>query len=474
MSSAPVELGPHFVGTQIRDDGQGPLLVSHRLQLTVVAGPDAGSQSALQGTHFRIGTATDNDLVLSDATVSRQHCEIIVRDDRYLVRDLNATNGTSLNGTPVIEAYLAPGARLSLGDTQLLFEPKKKWERIVASEDDHFGDLYGVSNRMRQVFAVLRKVAETDLTCLLNGETGTGKELAARAVHAHSRRSSHPLVVVDCGAISANLMESELFGHERGAFTSAERQRIGAFEAADGGTVFLDELGELPLPLQPKLLRVLEHQELKRVGATKSFQVNVRVIAATHRDLPAMVAEGTFREDLYYRLAEAAVTLPPLRERREDLPIIAARILSQMAAQAQGGSPKAPMALSSEAVQELQQRQWPGNIRQMRNLLRRAASMCSGHVLQLDDLQRLVEPNEAATAATPSQFDIPTQRIAASLPIREARERWIEPFEREYLLSLVKNCDGDLDQAAQRAGIHRKSFERLLRQHQIKPSELRK
>ncbi|MCA9580506.1 MAG: sigma 54-interacting transcriptional regulator, partial [Myxococcales bacterium] len=244
----------NFRGTQVRDDGQGPVLLSHRQKVLVVAGPDQGKEQEVEGTRVTIGTAPSNDLQLRDHTVSRRHCEISVRNDRYYIRDLDSTNGTLLNGTPVVEGILSPGARIRLGDTEIIFEPKKKWERVT--ESDSFGQLKGSSQTMRGVFAMLAKVAATELSCVLVGETGTGKELAARGIHENSARSKKPFIVVDCGAVSKTLISSELFGHEKGAFTGADRQRQGAFEAADGGTIFLDEVGELPLDLQPQLLRV--------------------------------------------------------------------------------------------------------------------------------------------------------------------------------------------------------------------------
>lgn len=264
-------------GTQVRDDGKGPVLLEHRQKVVVVAGPDRGTELEVAGNTMSIGTAANSDLVLHDDTVSRRHCMISVLRDRYVITDLDSTNGTLVDGTPVIEAVLAPGARIRLGNTEVVFQPKKKWERIEAPPEDHFGALIGTSPAMKTVFAMLAKLSPMDLSCILMGETGTGKELAARAIHERSRRHDKPFVVVDCGAISEHLIESELFGHERGAFTGADWQRVGAFEAAHGGTVFLDEIGELPIDLQPKLLRVLERREFRRLGSMRVIEVDVRV-----------------------------------------------------------------------------------------------------------------------------------------------------------------------------------------------------
>ncbi|UJR78267.1 sigma-54 interaction domain-containing protein [Sandaracinus amylolyticus] len=464
-----------FRGTQIRDDGTGPVLLEHRQKVVVVAGPDRGLEAEITGNSLAIGTAPTNDLVLADDTVSRRHCMISVQRDRYVVRDLESTNGTIVDGTPVLEAFLAPGARIRLGDTEILFQPKKKWERIEQQSGDRFGQLWGRSEAMKPVFALLAKLAPTDLSCILVGETGTGKELAARAIHDASRRAAKPFVVVDCGAISDNLIESELFGHERGAFTGADRQRIGAFEAAHGGTVFLDEIGELPIDLQPKLLRVLERREIKRLGSTRLLEVDVRVVAATHRDLPGMVRQGQFREDLYYRLAEVVVSLPALRERRGDVGLLAQRILDEYA------EPGArPPQLDGSAIEELERRNWPGNVRELRNVLRRSMMMTSGPMLRAADLRLGAGPGGTSSRPPPpSPVDLtgeeatsPSIDVADDLPIKDARERWVAPMEREYLIRVLKRCGGDLDRAAADAGVHRKSFERLLRQHGIKAGEV--
>jgi DNA-binding NtrC family response regulator len=480
-----------FRGTQVRDDGAGPVMLEHRHRLLVVEGPDRGLEVEVPATKLTIGTAPTNELVLADTTVSRRHCILSVEGDRYVLRDLDSTNGTVVDDTPVREAYLAPGARIRLGDTQIVFQPRKKWERVDVSRADHFGALYGTADAMRPVFSLLAKLAPTDLSCILVGETGTGKELAARAIHDHSPRAGKPFVIVDCGAISDNLIESELFGHERGAFTGADRQRVGAFEAAHGGTVFLDEIGELPVELQPKLLRVLERKEIKRLGASRHQDVDVRVIAATHRDLPGMVKTATFREDLYYRLAEVVVELPPLRDRLGDIALIAQRILDELGDE--GGQVH---KLSEDAIASLARRPWPGNVRELRNVLKRAVVLASGPTLTASDLAQSnlraggrertdgmrdsspgssALPNNSPSVAMPPSAAPPGEpmEVGDELPIKEARDRWVAPMEREYLLRVVKRCNGDLDKAAEEAGIHRKSLERLLRQHGLKAGDFR-
>jgi DNA-binding NtrC family response regulator len=310
---------------------------------------------------------------------------------------------------------------------------------------------------MRAVIALLAKIAPTSLYVILTGETGTGKELAARAMHDGSPRAAKSFVIVDCAAVSPTLVESELFGHERGAFTGADRARPGAFELADGATLFLDEIGELPLDLQAKLLRALERGEVKRLGASKHAEVDVRVVAATHRDLPEMVEAGRFREDLYFRLAEVVVELPPLRARDGDLAYLAERILDEERA---GSAPA--KRLAPDALDALARRTWPGNVRELRNVLRRAAALATGDHIRVSDLAappRSVPPPPPAT---------PRVTVSADVPLREARDRAIADVERTYLEQMLERFGGDLDRVAEAAGLHRKSVERLIRQHGLR------
>lgn len=462
-----------FRGTQIRESQTGPLIVSHRQKICVINGPDKGLEKELVGTRVAIGTSDDNEIVLHDSTVSRRHCEITVVSDRYVLRDLDSTNGTWIDGAEVKEAFLAPGSRLRVGDTELIFEPKKKWEAIHDFEGDHFGELYGRSKAMRDVFALLTKVASTDLSCVLHGETGSGKELAARGLHQASSRAQKPFVVVDCGAISESLIESELFGHERGAFTGADRQRAGAFEVANQGTVFLDEIGELPIELQPKLLRALERREVKRLGATQSIHVDIRVVAATHRDLPAMVQAKTFREDLYFRLAEVVVKLPPLATRLDDIGLLVERMVQEEVKR--GSKVK---QVHPDVIELLCARRWPGNVRELRNVVRRAVSFASGVVLTVEDLktsggmQNLVPTAFSNDPPTQPILDVSSLSGAQSpvneLPLKDAREQWMSNMERDYVEQLLQRFKWDLDLASQHAGVHRKSLERLMRQYGIK------
>jgi DNA-binding NtrC family response regulator len=451
--------GTRFRGTHVTVDSRGEALVAHRHKLVVVQGADRGKEITVEGTHVLIGTHDNCDLVLTDPTVSRRHCEIVVQEDRYLLRDLESTNGSSLGGTPVLEAFLTPGARIGIGHTIVVFQPKKKWVRVAASDREWFGELYGRSHAMREIFGLFERVAPTDLSVVIIGDTGTGKELAARALHAGSQRQDRPFVVVDCGAVSQSLVESELFGHERGAYTGADRSRAGAFELADGGTIFLDELGDLPPPLQPKLLRALEQREVKRLGAARPISVDVRVIAATNRDLRAQVMSGKFREDLYYRLAEVVAILPPLRDRREDI-----QPLAQLFLEAQTRQGGVARQLSPELGAILESRPWQGNVRELRNVIRRACVLARGEVLFPEDL-----PEGGVVRSRSQSVDLDG---ADDMPIKDAREKWTEPMEREYLIRLIRRTQGDLERAAEIAGVHRKSVERLLRKHGLKVQQI--
>jgi len=361
--------------------GRKPLILK-KARFVVVKGKDQGKELVIQKALVTLGTLAENDLVLTDPTVSRNHAVVEEKVDGYVLRDLESTNGTFLDDVRVREGYLATGAVIRLGQTELTFSPLEERIEILRSAADHFGDLIGSSAAMREVFGILERVAPTDMTVLLEGETGTGKELAARAVHIHSRRKSGPFVVFDCGAVAPNLIESELFGHEKGAFTDAVSSRAGAFELADNGTLFLDEIGELAPQLQPKLLRALDQGEVKRVGAGRPQKVNVRVVAATNRDLEKEVKAGAFREDLYYRLSAVRVFLPPLRKRKEDIERIAVHLLNAIA----GDLGKKITGLSPEAAEALMSYPWPGNVRELRNVLARAAALSEGKRIEARDL----------------------------------------------------------------------------------------
>ena len=383
---------------QVYKKGAPVPLTLHRMMLNVEGPglPAGGKTIELDRDVVSVGTLKDNDVVLPDDSVSRKHCELVRAPEGWKVRDVGSTNGTTLAGTRIVEAFLTAGSVVGVGETKLRITPVDEVVAIDPALTDRFGDLIGGSLKMRQLFGVLERVAPTEVTVLIGGETGTGKELAARALHEHSKRAKGPFMIVDCAAVAANLIESELFGHEKGAFTGADRMRKGAFEAADGGTIFLDEIGELPLELQPTLLRVLERREVKRLGSNETRSVNVRVVAATHRDLPGLSKEGKFREDLYFRLAVVEVRLPGLRERLEDLPLLVGGWIEQT-----GGN------ISSEAIALLQTHSWPGNVRELRNVWERARALAGDEV---------IEPKHLASLTVQAAKDVAPKTASAAEP----------------------------------------------------------
>ena len=312
---------------------------------------------------------------------------------------------------------------------------------------------------MLEIFELIRKIAPTDVSVLIQGETGTGKELAARAIHDLSGRSRGPFVVIDCGAIPANLIESELFGHERGAFTGASYARAGAFERAKGGTIFLDELGELRLDLQPKLLRVLENREVRRVGSDRTMAVDVRVIAATNRELLKQVKAGRFREDLYFRLSVIDVHLPPLRERRDDLPHIIDSVLNDPENIKQHGRKR----LTRRALERLRAYPWPGNVRELMNVISHLLAFSEGEEIDLAHLPARLQGSTQGAAVT---FD-------ELLSFKAAKEQVLTAFERDYIVSRLRRSRGNISRAARESGLHRKSVERLAKKHHLSPRALK-
>ena len=320
MTEGDKKFADHIPPTKIAYVSGRPATL-HLRKCKLVSQPTSGKgvEYVFDQPVITIGAMDDNDVVIDDDTVSRYHCRIYQNDDSYLLQDLGSTNGSFINRVRVKEAYLKPGCTLSIGKSDFRFHSLDEQVEIMPAEREKFGHIVGKSLRMREMFGILEKISPTGATVVLEGETGTGKEVVARTIHESSRRADKPFVVFDCGAVPDTLIESELFGHEKGSFTGAIMARQGLFEVAQGGTLFLDELGELGIDLQPKLLRALEQREIRRVGSNKSVKVDVRVVAATNRDLKEEVRQGRFREDLFYRLSVVRLVLPPLRDRKEDI-----------------------------------------------------------------------------------------------------------------------------------------------------------
>jgi len=338
-----------------------------KAKLLIISTTERGREVPIDKDVFTIGAGAQNDLIVTDEAASRRHCEIVQREDGFFLRDLGSTNGTMVQGVRVCEVYLAQGVEFQVGKTRMVFSPLQETMSYPLSTRDSFGRLNGVSAAMRRVFHLAETYARTDAAVLIQGETGTGKELLAEAIHAHSPRSNKPFMVIDCGALAKGVIESELFGHAKGSFTGAGTERVGAFEAAHGGTVFLDEIGELDISLQPKLLRVLEKKEVRRLGANTVRPVDVRIIAATNRNLEREVREGRFREDLYYRLSIVKIELPPLRQRKDDIPMLVRCILKDLT----GSDDVKAWSEFEKSMDLFRQHDWPGNARELRNVIER-------------------------------------------------------------------------------------------------------
>jgi two-component system, NtrC family, response regulator GlrR len=407
-------------------------------RLVITGGDHAGRTHEFAAERLVIGADPRADLVIEDTSVSKFHCELRIDGGVTFVRDLGSRNGTVIDHVPVIEAPLRDGALLTLGRTQLRFEVGSREVELALSPRDRFGRLRGASIAMRSIYPLLEAAASSTSTVLLQGESGTGKDLAAESIHLESARRDGPFIVVDCGAIPGPLLEAELFGHEAGAFTGAAAARVGAFEAAAGGTLLLDEIGELALELQPKLLRAIDRREIQRIGSTQRIPVDVRVIAATNRELKAEVNARRFRSDLYFRLAVLVVTMPPLRARTSDIPVLVGTILDTL------GDRDSAMARSlsgGEYLPELMRHGWPGNVRELRNYVE---SCLARQELTLT----------AVPAAEPT--------IDISAPLRVVRERWLRHVERIYLEELLAAHGGNVSAAARAAGVDRVHMHRLL------------
>jgi len=423
--------------------------------LRVVDGPARGTSLRVGAGRVTVGRDPRNDLVVPDPRVSAIHFEITTGPQGHVLRDMGSTNGTFLGTSRISEAWLGPGARVVIGGSSLELSPLGTKVPVTLSSAPVFGTLVGSSSEMRRLFAILERVSPTDLTTVIEGETGTGKEEVARALHAGSRRREGPFVVLDCGALPRSLAEGTIFGWERGAFTGADRRQLGAFESANGGTLFLDEVGELPPELQPKLLRVLETRAVTRLGDHATHLVDVRVLAATNRDLRRMVNEGRFRSDLFYRLAEVQVALPPLRARPGDIAVLLDHFLRLVAERS--GLP--PTRLTPAAYERLERHEWSGNVRELKNVSERVGMLLAGQLLDADAIAR--ELRLAAPRAG-------TMSVDARLPYKDAKEEVLRQFDAHYLADLWNRCRGNLSAAAREAGLARQNLRALLRKAGIR------
>jgi transcriptional regulator with AAA-type ATPase domain len=409
-----------------------------KFRLRVMTGPDAPRTLESGLTEVSIGSGDDQDLQLTDQYVSRHHCVIRVSEDGLVCEDLDSTNGTLVGGHRVTGAVLSPGDTITVGETVLavdlpgvlpdenVFEP--------LSRTDRFGRVLGRSVAMRRVFGLLERVSTSDATVLIEGETGTGKSALAEAIHDTGPRADKPFVVVDCGALPRHLLESELFGHERGAFTGATETRIGLFESAAGGTILLDDIGELPIDLQPKLLRALERRAIRRVGSCREMAIDVRLIVATHRDLRRAINQRAFRADLWYRINTLRVVLPPLRERRDDIPMLVTCFYQDLLADPAAVPP-------AELVRTMMSSAWRGNVRELRSAV------------------------ERTLIGAPSIQDDVAASAEQGIPFRTAKSLASADWEKRYLAELLPAHDGNVSRAARAAKMNRSHLSELVRRH---------
>ncbi|MGE0789010.1 MAG: sigma 54-interacting transcriptional regulator [Sandaracinaceae bacterium] len=430
--------------TALNRDPLAALVVATRTPAELTWTDARGARRAQIERRASLGSAPGTDVEIADPAVSRVHAELEPRDDGLWIRDVGSTNGSFVNGVRVESARVDPGAVLRVGGTEIAMSRARWPTPIELWPEPWFGPLVGGSVAMRELFATLSRIAVTDSTVLVEGETGTGKELVARAIHESSSRADGPYLVVDCASIAETLLEAELFGHGRGAFTGAVGARNGALLEAHGGTVFLDEIGELPISLQPKLLRFLESKTVRRVGEAQSRAVDVRVIAATHRNLRAMVNDGSFREDLYFRLAVLPVAVPPLRARKEDVPMLVERF-----------APQREQLFTKEILADITARPWLGNVRELRNFVERAVAFGAEQALSMSD----------AEIATAGQADDAFPDVSVDEPFKAVRDRWVSVLERRYLEKVLAEHQGNVTAAARASGLDRSYVYRLILKH---------
>lgn len=439
-------------------DDHAVLVPNVRITLTSPSRQDVYATLGLEP--LVLGSGVGSDLVVADRQVSRKHCELKLTPRGIVVRDLGSKNGTFIDHVPIIEAILDFGRVARIGNSQFKASAAGTPAIVPLSAAGRFGEAVGNSIVMRALFAKLERASATAETILLLGESGTGKEVLARAVHDASPRKNAPFVVLDCGAVSPSLLEAELFGHTRGAFTGAANARAGLLEEAGHGTLFIDEIGEMPLDLQPKLLRALEAREIRRLGATESRPLHARVIAATHRNLRTRIADGTFREDLYYRLAVVEMQVPALRDRKEDIPLLVEHLLQRQ-------QPGARVSeLPPQAMNLLVAHDWPGNVRELRNVVTRLLLFPD----LVGDVFDTMGRNTADRTPAPAPSDAHgNMQALLKLSLKEMRELALEQIEARYLKEKLRLHRFNISRMAEDIGVSRTLVYRLLERHGLRP-----
>lgn len=421
----------------------------------IATGPDKGRSVSIGSAPILFGSDVDADLVCVDRSVSRRHATLFRQGDVVIIEDLGSTNGTYYKDVRVGQVHLPLGQSIRFGKVFVKILPEEELVKTRPHEKDRLGGLIGSDTRMREIFTLIEEVGPSDVTVVIEGETGTGKELVAKAIHDFSKRKKSDFVVFDCSNQPRELIESALFGHVKGAFTGATNQRMGAFSRANQGTIFLDELGEFGKDLQPKLLRVLESREVQKVGSDGYDAVDVRIIAATNRNLKAEVQAERFREDLYYRLAVIKIVLPALRERLSDIPLLVEHFLAQQ---------ESPCVVDPGCFESLKNYTWPGNVRELKNLVDRASALNRGKS-GIDLSAYLSDRDEVASTKN--------LKISEFVSFKEAKGKVVADFESQYIETLLRQHKNNISMAAREAGIDRKHFKELMRKHGIeaKPAD---
>ena len=423
----------------LKFDEQKKRLTTENIELVVQSPDQPAMRRHMPAREFIIGHHAACDIAVADPYVSRRHCKMINEDGRLALIDLASTNGTYVGNTKIDRMSIPPRGAFRIGRSTIHYRLERISEIIGPSKNTRLGNMIGHSKAMREVFALIERVAPSDASVCITGESGTGKELAARELHNRSPRRRGPFVAVNCGALPSSIIESQLFGHERGSFTGAVERAAGLIEQASGGTLFLDEIGEMPLELQTRLLRILEEKTVRRVGGKQELPVDLRLICATNRDLKRLVSEGRFRQDLFHRIFVVPLALPPLREHNEDIPALADHFIREISPQ--GRQP----ALTDGATQKLMTHTWPGNIRELKNTLERTILLSEGDVIDAKEIK--IVPLEG-----------------------HINEGGLRERERNILIATIDECNGNLSQASRKLGIARTTLQKKIKRYSIKVS----
>jgi two-component system, NtrC family, response regulator HydG len=438
------------IATTLAEKRRVPAGARIAYRVSVIEGPDQGAVLDIDGSEpsrILVGKSPACQLRLNDPQVSRRQIALEIEARRLRITDLGSTNGTFVDGVSVLDGHLNGGELVRIGSSALRIDAWTPERAAEISTATRFGRLVGASPSMRRLYPLCERLAASNVTVIVEGETGTGKEVLAESLHEQSPRAAEPFVVFDCTAVPPNLLESALFGHEKGAFTGAVAAHRGVFEEAHGGTLLIDEIGDLDLPLQPKLLRVLERGEIRRIGGSRPLAVDVRVIAATRRNLDQEVQAGRFRDDLFFRLAVARIELPALRDRAGDIALLAEHFWRAL-----GGDPG---GISYEALRRFEDYRWPGNVRELHNAVARLLAL--GHLAHVEAGQ----PSSTVALGRDAIDDI----LALELPLTQARDRLVEEFERRYVKRVLARHDGNVAEAATASGIARRYFQLLRARH---------